>query len=81
MDYRVKVQHADTGWTIEDRTVPTFRDAVALMNRWFREFHGPIVDEWGVRPGLINLPVAVDITGTCRPVLCDALGVNEGKAP
>lgn len=61
MTYKVTLRNADTAWEIDQRTVETFVAAIQLTRGWFREFHEPIVEEWGVRPGLVNLPVTVSI--------------------
>lgn len=61
MTYRVTLRNADSAWVIEDRTVDSLQKALQLKTQWFREFHEPIVEEWGLRPGLINLAVTVSI--------------------
>lgn len=64
MTYRVSLKNAATGWAVESQSIETLRGALALKSQWFRQFHGPIIEEWGVRPGLLNLPVTVTITSS-----------------
>lgn len=62
MTYRVTLTNATSGWVVDEKLVDTLHAAVQLQNRWFHEFHAPLIEDWVVRPGLINLPVTVTIT-------------------